>query len=88
MRHKNKRRARGRSAALKVTARGGYLSPTSREPQAKRKTYAVADGQIAVGCVVLVGSSCWRAIDHLGRGIGIFKTLKQAVRALPPRGEP
>src|SRR5262245_35725971 len=86
-----KRRARGRGAA--TTQALGDSEPCSRaqpceQGSAMRKTYAVADGQIAVGCVVPVGASRWRAIDHQGRGRGIFKTLKQAVRALPTRGEP
>lgn len=87
---KSKRRARGRgAAATKVTATGDgrYLSATSRTPQgsAKRRTYAVADGQVAVGCVVPVGASRWRAIDQQGQGLGIFKTLRAAIRRLRRR---
>jgi hypothetical protein len=67
---KNKEQARKRHRA-------------SREPG--RKTYAVADGRVTVGCVVPVGSSRCRALDHQGRGIGIFKTLKEAIAALPQR---
>jgi hypothetical protein len=53
----------------------------------RRQAVAVSDGRLAAGVVVPVGSSRWRAIDHQGRGCGIFKTLKQAIRALPKRTE-
>src|SRR5262245_3239186 len=68
------------------------FTATSRKTQARKRryarepggeSYAVADGRVTVGCVVPVGATRWRAIDREGRGLGIFKTLKQAIRALP-----
>jgi len=79
-RRANPGRGGNRSRSTSIQHRG-------RDQQPKRQSLAVADGRLAVGTIVSVGATRWRAVDFQGRDIGVFDSLREAVAALPARGE-
>jgi hypothetical protein len=75
------RRARGRGAAVAKSVgetKHQHFSQPRHRPQ-----YAVSNGRTAAGTVRPQGKTRWQAIAPDGTDIGTFKSLREAVAALP-----
>jgi hypothetical protein len=80
---------RGRGAEAKeVGVVEGNLSkssyPTTSPQSTQAPQFSVSDGREAVGVVIAYGKR-WKAFNPDGTLVGIFKSLRQASRALPSR---
>jgi hypothetical protein len=58
--------------------------PTTSKSPAQATQFSVTDGRESIGIVVAHGKR-WKAFTPDGKLVGIFKSLRQASRALPVR---